>query len=477
VPRTAVLWLRRDLRLADNPALVRALEVCERVVPLYVHAPDEEHPWQPGAASRWWLHHSLSALDASLRERGSGLIVRCGNSLEQLRQVAASCAATEVFWNRLYEPATVVRDTRVKQALREAGLRCESLSASLLFEPWELTRGRGEPYRVFGAFWRKGADSLARLKPPLPAPAALPPLPPQLDGISVADLGLLPRIGWDSGLRETWRPGEAQAQKSAQQFFAGPVVSYAEHRDLPAVRGTSRLSPHLHFGEIGPRQLVWLAREETGSLDGPSEHFVRELGWREFAYHLLFHFPTTGEEPLDRRFDSFPWRSQGMQPLLDAWKAGRTGIPLVDAGMRELWQSGWMHNRVRMVVASLLTKNLRLPWQEGTRWFWDTLVDADLAANTLGWQWTAGCGADAAPYFRIFNPVRQGERFDPQGAYVKRWCPELERLPQKYIHQPWSAPPAVLAASGIELGKDYPRPIVDLAASRQEALTAWGRVK
>jgi len=473
MPRTAICWFRRDLRLADNPALARAVETAERVIPVYIHSPREEAPWVPGGASDWWLHHSLKALAEGLSRRGSRLIITSGETLAELRRIAAATGAMHVCWNRLYEPAATARDRGIKQALREDGLRCESFNSALLFEPWEIGTSDRGPYRVFSAFWRNAG---ARLEPtaPLPAPQQLPPPPPDLEGADVDDLGLLPRIPWDTGLAETWAPGEAAAMEQAARFLGAPLAGYAEQRDLPAEPGTSRLSPHLHFGEIGPRQLAWLAHEQTDALlDGPAETFLREIGWREFAHHLIYHFPDTPEEPLDARFADFPWRTEGADDLLAAWQLGHTGIPLVDAGMRELWHTGWMHNRVRMVVASLLTKNLRLPWQEGARWFWDTLVDADLPANTLGWQWTAGCGADAAPYFRVFNPVRQGERFDPEGDYVRRWCPELARLPAKHVHQPWTAPRAVLKDSGLVLGESYPLPIVDLAASRREALEAW----
>jgi len=482
---TVIVWLRRDLRLADHPALHLALARGERPVPLYIHAPLEESPWAPGAASRWWLHHSLASLDLGLRARGGGLVLGRGDSLATLRAVVRATGAQAVYWNRLYDPALTARDSRIKQALRADGLRCESLKAHLLYEPWELATGAAEPYRVFTAFWRKAAAGLAAPGPPpppplapLPAPEALPALPSGVASVPLDSLGLLPRIPWDGGLTATWTPGEPAALTRLEQFLAQAASTYAQRRDLPSVAGTSRLSPHLHLGEISARQVLWgLMRCGPDMLTGIAEPFVRELGWREFAHHLLYHFPRTPEEPLDGRFAAFPWRTERADALLCAWQRGHTGIPLVDAGMRELWHTGWMHNRVRMVVAAFLTKHLRLPWQAGARWFWDTLVDADLAANTLGWQWSAGCGADAAPYFRIFNPVRQGERFDPRGDYVRRWCPELAALADRWIHQPWAAPAQVLEGAGIRLGQDYPAPVVDLAQSRQEALAAWSQVK
>ena len=479
---TSILWLRRDLRLDDHPALHAALRDGERLVPLYIHAPDEESSWPPGAASRWWLHHSLTALDEALRARGSRLWIASGDSLVELRRVIAATGARAVHWSRLYDPSTRERDGRIKQALRADGLRVESHPGALLFEPWEIATGKGEPYRVFTPFWKSGLGRLARLAAPIPAPETLPPSPEHADteGASpaITSLALLPRLPWDGGLRTTWTPGERGARARADAFIDSRILTYGQARDLPSHPGTSQLSPHLHFGEIGPRRLLSQLAERIGDpTAAPAEPFTRELGWREFAHHLIYHFPHTTDAPLDTRFVDFPWRTEDSERLLTAWQRGRTGIPLVDAGMRELWHTGWMHNRVRMVVASFLTKNLRLPWQEGTRWFWDTLVDADLAANTLGWQWSAGCGADAAPYFRIFNPVLQGERFDPDGAYVRRWCPELTRLPNRSIHQPWTAPAALLRQCGIHLGIDYPTPVVDLKASREAALAAYESIK
>ncbi|MCG6941141.1 MAG: DNA photolyase family protein [Thiohalocapsa sp.] len=477
-PRTAIVWFRRDLRLADNPALATALERCAQVIPVYIHAPGEEAPWQPGGASRWWLHHGLTALAADLADAGSRLVVAQGESLSALRRLIQATGAVECHWNRLYEPATIARDTAVKQALRGDGLHCDSHNAAMLFEPWTVQTTAGEPYRVFSPYWRQCAQKLTDVAAPLPAPGALPPVPAALESLPIDALGLLPRIRWDQGLADTWQPGAAGAAARLRRFLGQALDAYGERRDLPGEPGTSQLSPHLHWGEIGPRQVLAAVRDARADITaGGAGSFLRELGWREFSMQLLFHFPHTPAEPLDTRFAGFPWRTDGAEGLLEAWQRGQTGIPIVDAGMRELWHTGWMHNRVRMVVASLLTKNLRLPWQEGARWFWDTLVDADLANNTQGWQWTAGCGADAAPYFRIFNPVRQGERFDAGGDYVRRWCPELAALPERLIHQPWTAKPALLEGLGVQLGRDYPAPMVDLQRSRDEALAAYEQIK
>jgi deoxyribodipyrimidine photo-lyase len=511
-------WFRLDLRLADNPALAAALERGGPVVPVFIWSPEEEAPWSPGGASRWWLHQSLRALDASLRAAGSRLILRRGPALETLRALIKETGAAAVFWNRRYEPAVVARDAKVKEALRDDGLAVESFNAALLREPWTVQNQSGKPFQVFTPFWK---HCLAQPDPPapLPAPRRLP-APAQWPGsLALEELELEPRIKWAEGLRAAWQPGEVGAAARLSDFLAKACAGYSEQRNRPDRVGTSRLSPHLHFGEIGPRQ-VWHAVRRAaersadfqtaasqvsnlpvvgqpraaGRVARPADwksaiqqvgkpalpgwrgsQFLAELGWREFAHHLLYHFPHTPGEPLRPEFARFPWRKNAA--WLQAWRKGRTGFPIVDAGMRELWATGWMHNRVRMIVASFLVKDLLISWQEGARWFWDTLVDADLANNTLGWQWTAGCGADAAPYFRVFNPTTQGETFDPNGDYVRRWCPELAKLPAEWIHQPHAAPPAILRAAGVEPGRNYPEPVVSHAIAREVALEAFARIK
>jgi deoxyribodipyrimidine photo-lyase len=473
---TALIWMRRDLRVDDNPALESALERCDQVVPVYIHAPEEEDSWAPGAASRWWLHHSLGSLDQRLRQLGSALIIRQGASLDAMRRLIGETGASEAHWNRCYEPACIARDSKIKQALREDGIQCTSHNGALIREPWELKTVGGDPYRVFTPYWRRLEPSLRELPRPAAPRSSLPPIPEGLSSLDLGALELPPTIPWDQGLQAQWQPGEAGAAARLSDFLEDPIEAYEEARDYPDQPGTSQLSPHLHFGEISPRTIVERLLA-SGRPDAVTAPFLRELGWRDFSHQLLYHFPQTPLEPLNPRFSAFPWRTDRADALLEAWQRGRTGIPIVDAGMRELWHTGWMHNRVRMIVASLLTKNLRLPWQEGARWFWDTLVDADLANNTQGWQWSAGCGADAAPYFRIFNPVRQGERFDPNGGYVRRWCPELKRLPDRFVHQPWAAPENERRGAGVALGQDYPAPIVDLKTSRAEALAAYDQVK
>lgn len=473
----AILWLRRDLRLADNPALLAACEH-PQVIPVYIHAPDEEAPWQLGGAQKVWLHTSLQALDDSLRDLGSRLVIRSGPTLETLQQLLDESGAKAVYWNRLYEPEIIARDKHIKQTLKDADIHAESHNAALLCEPWQIETKAGAPYKVFTPFWRSLSER--RMQNPLPAPTDLSEVWSRIGSQDLDELKLLPTIAWDQGIRESWQPGENGAHAALEDFLDEPLEDYGNHRDRPARTGTSRLSPHLHFGEIGPRQ-IWhrvhehLEDHSDKSLQRNSNKFLSEVAWREFGHHLLFHFPQTPEQPLDARFKSFPWHKDSK--ALQAWQQGQTGIPMVDAGMRQLWHCGWMHNRVRMVVASFLTKNLRIPWQDGARWFWDTLVDADLANNTLGWQWVAGSGADAAPYFRIFNPALQGERFDAKGEYVRHWVPEIAALPYKYLHRPWTAPDKVLEQANLKLGRDYPQPLVDLKASRREALAAFAKIK
>jgi len=470
---TALVWFRRDLRLADNAALLHALSSATRIVPVYIHAPEEDGDWAPGAASRWWLHHSLAALSESLAQRGSRLVLRHGPSLAALRQLIRDTGATTVCFNRLYEPARLHLDRVIEQVLIVDGVHVYAGQGHLLTEPWAIESQGGTPYRVYTPYARNVRATLSA-PTPQPKPRALPLSPARLESLPLKELGLLPRIHWDVGLAHCWQPGEDGAAQRLRRL-ASLLPAYVRARDVPGADGTSRLSPHLHFGELSPRQ-VWhalaqiAARQTTGILRG-AEMLERELLWREFAHHVLHHFPHTTDAPLNPRFIGFAWRRA--PKLLAAWQHGRTGIPIVDAGMRELWTTGSMHNRVRMITASFLTKHAGVDWRAGARWFWDTLVDADLASNTLNWQWVAGCGADAAPYFRIFNPVLQSRKFDAQGIYLRCWLPELARLPDRYIHEPWRAPVAVLQTSGVRLGKNYPKPVLDLNTARNAALARW----
>ena len=479
--KAAIVWFRRDLRLADNPALDAALEQHQRVIPVYIHASNEGEDWRDGAASNWWLHHSLKSLAESLRKLGSRLVLAdSSNSLDTLLQLASQAGADHVYWNRLYEPHHIERDKAIKKTLKDSGIEVSSFNSTLIHEPWEIAKNDGGPFRVFTPFW-KACVSAGLHESQCEAPERMPAVNNRIKSVKLAELELLPKIRWDKAFSDHWQPGEAGAHDSLDEFLENAAAHYQDDRNRPDIIGTSRLSPHLHFGEISPRQIVEATTHlvNTDSKKGivtNTESFVREIGWREFAYHLLYHFPHTVDRPLYERFEDFPWE-KNYNRNLRAWQQGQTGIPIVDAGMRELWHTGWMHNRVRMIVASLLTKNLLIPWQEGARWFWDTLVDADLASNTLGWQWTAGCGADAAPYFRIFNPVTQALKFDPDGHYIREWLPEIAVLPEKYIAQPWTAPASVLDEHGIRLGKDYPEPIVDLKATRERALERYKTIR
>ncbi len=476
-----LVWFRQDLRLQDNPALNAALDRGGPVVPVYILDDAGEGAWAPGGASRWWLHHSLAALDGSLRERGSQLVLARGDSARVLQALQAATGAGATYWNRRYEPAVIARDARIKAEFVAAGVEAKSFNGALLHEPHTVANKEGRPFQVFTPYWRHC------LTLEVPAVAKLPsgrwPVPDRWpESLPLAALELLPRLPWADGFGETGEPGEAGALKRVKAFVATGMAGYDGNRNLPDRDGTSRLSPHLHFGEVSPRQ-IWAAVQASARATGvfpPNKGagvFLAEIGWREFAHQLLYHFPHTPERPLREEFARFPWAPDPGEKMRRAWQRGATGYPIVDAGMRQLWHTGWMHNRVRMIVASFLVKHLRLSWTHGAAWFWDTLVDADLASNTLGWQWTAGCGADAAPYFRIFAPVLQGRKFDTEGEYVRRWVPELARLPVEFIHAPWEAPPETLARAGVVLGQDYPRPIVDHATARGEALAALKQLR
>ncbi len=467
-PRTLV-WFRRDLRVADHPALHEAVRKGGVIIPVYIHEDDPSSEWADGGATRWWLHHSLNRLDQTIRDLGGRLILRTGPPDEILPALVRETNANAVYWNRLYEPECVKRDTLIKRSLMERGLDVQSFNGNQLLEPWEIETNDGNPYKVFTPFY-KTATAMGHPARPLPRPDALPSVSTHLPSDEIDSLGLLPTIPWDGGLQQAWRPGEDEAYAMLDAFGEEGSGDYKDDRDYPGIRGTSRLSPYLHFGEITPRSIYHkLGRSSR------TEPYIRQLYWREFAHHLLYHFPHTVTDPLRPEFERFPWNDDPER--LKAWQKGRTGFPIVDAGMRELWTTGWMHNRVRMITASFLVKDLLIPWQEGARWFWDTLVDADLANNTLGWQWTAGCGADAAPYFRIFNPILQSKKFDPDGDYLRTWLPELAELDTSAIHEPAAASDQTLKDAGVELGSTYPKPIVDHSDARDRALEAYDRIK
>lgn len=471
-----IVWFRSDLRLADNPALSAAAASGRPIIPLYIL--DEQTPGiRPlGGAARWWLHHSLAALDASLRGVRSGarcalkLVLRRGAAADVLHGMIEATAASGVYCNRTYDPVLDALDGTLAGEFDRSGVKFECLGGTLLAEPGTLMTGSGGPFRVFTPFWNR--LSALQIAKPLPVPRTFAG-GEHARGDRLEEWGLLPRLDWDSGFAAAWRPGEQAGLARVRSFLTQQFEDYRATRDVPAIEGTSRLSPYLRFGELSARAL-WhtvLSTPDGGRAELTGNGFLRELGWREFAHYTLHHFPDLPQHALRREFEAFDWRDDAAG--FEAWCHGRTGYPIVDAGMRELWQTGWMHNRVRMVTGSFLVKDLLIPWQRGERWFWDTLVDADRASNALNWQWVSGCGVDAAPYFRIFNPVTQSQKFDPDGDYVRRWLPELRGLPAPAIHAPWSAACEVLRAAGVRLGETYPRPIVDHGAARKRALARF----
>lgn len=471
----ALVLFTHDLRLEDQPALAAAAAEGGAVVPLFVL--DEETPgaWRLGGAARWWLHHSLAALADDLARRGAPLILRRGALAATALEVARETGARVIHAGRAVEPW--LRDALARLAERAAreGMKVRLHETRFLIDPVALRTGAGGVYGVFTPFSRAAFAALAALPPPAPAPERLRALTPSPPSLALPALDLLPRKpDWAGGLRATWEAGERAAQ-ARLAAFRPKLPRYHRLRDLPAEEGTSRLSPHLHWGEISPRAVWHAALAEAGGAGEGARKFLTELLWREFAAYLLWHHPDLPERPWRAEFVHFPWASD--PALMRAWARGRTGIPLVDAAMRALWQEGWLHNRLRMIAASFLVKHLLIPWQEGEAWFWDTLVDADLASNAASWQWVAGSGADAAPYFRIFNPVLQGRKFDPAGGFIRRFVPELARLPDDHIHAPWEAPPLVLAEAGVRLGATYPYPVVDLAQGRARALAAYAALR
>jgi deoxyribodipyrimidine photo-lyase len=464
-----ILWFRDDLRLADHAALQAAIQTGHPILPVFILDETPLGPRALGGASRWWLHRSLAALQGSLAERGSQLILRRGDSVRIVSELADQTGAPDVFTGSSADPGA----RRVDQAACGAiGAKLHRMRTATLFHPDSVRTKTGGAYSVYTPF-ANACLALGGPKPPVPAPAAIPAAtPPRSDRLE--DWELPPaKPDWAGGLRDTWTPGEAGAMERAEAFVAQGLAGYAAARDRPADDGTSMLSPHLHFGEISAAQLWHMAHRQNPGKG--RETFIRELLWREFCANLLWHNPRLPDTPLKPEFARMPWRDD--KPGLTAWQQGQTGVPIVDAGMRQLWRTGWMHNRVRMIVASFLVKHLMIPWQKGEAWFWDTLVDADPGSNSGNWQWVAGCGADAAPYFRIFNPVLQGKKFDPHGDYVRHFVPELSGVDPKHIHAPWEAPPDVLHRAGVTLGQTYPKPIVDLAEGRLRALDAYARIR
>ena len=466
--KIAIHWFRQDLRLNDNKSLFEASKH-KNVLPIYILDDCNSKEFRIGSASRLWLHYSLKSLNKSLDGK---LSVYSGNPEDILKDILNRYEVEAIYWNRCYEPWRIKRDSEIKANLNKCEIVVNTFNSSLLWEPWSIKKDDGTPYKVFTPFYRKGCLNAEKPSSPVSKPKDVSFLFDQYQ-IGIDKLNLLPSKGWGNKIKSFWDIGEEAAHKRFDQFVEEGLSSYKEGRNVPSKPYVSRLSPHLHFGEISSNQL-WYSVRSIGD-DKNIEHFCSELGWREFSYSQLFHNPELPKKNLQSKFDAFPWNED--ESLLTAWKKGNTGIPMVDAGMRELWQTGYMHNRVRMIVGSFLVKNLRLHWHHGERWFWDTLFDADLANNSASWQWIAGCGADAAPYFRIFNPVMQGQKFDPNGEYVRQYIPEISSLPNKYLFNPWEASDEILKKASIKLGSTYPFPIVDLKESRELALLAFQSLK
>lgn len=473
-----ILWFRQDLRLTDNPALLEALAQGSPILPVFIFDDSNPQIRHPGGASLWWLGQSLRALDGALGQLGARLHIFRGPAQGVLDAICQATGARQLFWNRRHDTGGKAQDTAIKAHFQAAGLDVRSFNANLLYEPWEVRSLAGEPYKVFTPFWRS-ARATRDPAPARPAPDAIPyaPPPPLPFAATLESLKLHPAApDWSGGLAARFQPGEAGAKARLAQFLEKHLQNYATDRDFPGLDATSRLSPHLHFGEISP-QLVWQAAQDavasgrSAATPRDLEKFLAEMGWREFSYHLQHYYPDLATRNFQPRFDGFRFVENAAG--LRAWQRGLTGYPIVDAGMRELWQTGYMHNRVRMIAASFLIKHLMVDWRMGEAWFWDTLCDADSASNAASWQWVAGSGADAAPYFRIFNPILQGEKFDGDGAYIARYVPELAGLPPRFIHKPWTAPASILASAGVRLGRNYPAPIVDHDQARQHALAAF----
>lgn len=466
IDKITIFWFRQDLRISDNPGLVAAAEN-GLVMPIYIFEDKDSHIHSLGGASKWWLYHSLNKLNKSLCKK---LNLYIGNPQEIILKIIKQHNISSVYWNRCYEPYRIQMDSAIKQELTAINIECKSFNGSLLWEPWDILKKDSTYYKVFTYFYRNGCLQAKAPRVPLPIPKKLNVLRDNFNKCTIEHFKLLSVIKWYKNVEAVWQVGENVAQEKLVNFLNNYLSGYKEGRNYPDQPHISKLSPHLHFGEISPNQ-VWYAAKNHDKFNKDLDHFLSEIGWREFSYYLLYHFPGLPKQNFQSKFIKFPWRNN--VKLLKAWQRGQTGYPFVDAGMRELWQTGYIHNRVRMVVGSFLVKNLLLHWRYGAEWFWDCLVDADLANNSASWQWVAGSGADAAPYFRIFNPVTQGEKFDEHGNYTRKFIPELKKLPNKYLFKPWEAPEEILKNAGILLGTTYPKPIVSMVGSRIKALDAY----
>ena len=468
-----IFWFRQDLRLSDNPGLYNSIKN-GATLPIFIFDDENSKEHINGSASKWWLHHSLIALKQSL---DNNLSLYRGDPKNILIKLTETYNVKEIFWNRCYEPWRIKRDKKIKSFFDDKEISVNTYNGSLLWEPWNVVKNDGTPYKVFTPYYRKGCLNSEMPRTPIQKPKLDNLLFDKMNSISIDDLELMPEHNWHVAMEKLWTPGEKGAHNKIDVFIKEGLANYKDGRNFPSGNNVSQLSPHLHFGEVSPNQVWYRSKTQEGKkeIKRDLDHFLSELGWREFSFNLLYHFPTLPKENLQKKFDKFPWDKN--KDALKKWQKGLTGYPIVDAGMRELWQTGYMHNRLRMVVGSFLVKNLLLHWHDGERWFWDCLVDADLANNSAGWQWIAGSGADAAPYFRIFNPVMQGQKFDPDGKYTKKYIPELKDMPNKYLFNPWEAPKDVLDSANVKLGKDYPMPIVEIGSSRQKALEAFATTK
>jgi deoxyribodipyrimidine photo-lyase len=461
--KVAIHWFRQDLRLTDNPALSHA-SLADETIPIYIF--DDKHPI--GGASKLWLHNSLTSLNKSLN---NSLNLYKGNSLDIIKELIKENDITEFYWNRCYDKYSIARDTEIKKFLEDTSINVKSFNGSLLVEPWECTKDDGTHYKVYTPFYK----ALIKTRPHKPniAKPSFNKLTKLNNSKSINELNLLePKLDWQE-IINNWQVGEEAAIEKLENFLENKVNRYKKSRDFMCEDATSALSPHLHFGEISPNQ-IFNTVYSLDSIGENEEHFIKELAWRDFCYYQSYHYSDLATKNINSKFDNFAWENDEIK--LQAWQQGQTGIPIVDAGMRELWQTGYMHNRVRMIVASLLIKNCLVHWKKGEQWFFDTLFDADFASNNANWQWVAGCGLDAAPYFRIFNPVLQSDKFEAY-EYIRKYVPELADLPDKYISKPWEAKADILENAKVNLGKDYPHAIVDLKASREKALALHKRLK
>lgn len=480
--RKTIVWFWDDLRLTDNPALYFASKKGS-VIPIFILTKD----LNIGSARKWWVYKSLKNLESELRVLGGKLLILSGNdALSVLENLIFKTKADAVYWNRRYEPVLSERDKVIEKKLLDKGLEVNIFNGTLLHDPEKLKTKDGKPYSIFTPFWKKFLEEV-KVESPLQKPEKIVFAAEEINSLSVDDLGLRPEINWYSRMEQFWDVSEEGALKRLEAFITKSLDSYRENRDYPYIDGTSLMSPYLANGNISPRQ-IWHSvmnncinklsglDESSEKIFKRAESFLRQIAWREFSYHILYHNPQIVFQNLRREFDDFPWRWEKDEHY-QKWTKGLTGIPIIDAGMRQLWAIGWMHNRVRMVVASYLTKNLLIHWKIGAEWFWDTLVDGDLANNIQGWQWTAGCGADAAPFFRIFNPILQSKKFDPYGEYIKKWIPELKKLPVEYIHEPWKTPTHLLKSIGLKYGKDYPIVTISLEETSKEANKIYQEMK